>query len=113
MNKFVAWSGCVVFLATFLVACTGNPWQQFMINTVHRYQDKDFSEVKKDLEQGGRYETTPESGYDLPNGNRQHEFDWGTRNNQTCTLLLEVNNSTNTVVSVGGKGGLYACHWGG
>ena len=101
-------------IVIFLSGCiTGNPWEQFMTNTEHNYNGKDFIEVKARLVQGGRYETTPESGYLLPNGNRQHEFDWGTRNGSTCILILEVENSTNRIVSVGGKGGLYACYWGG
>ncbi len=84
-----------------------------MTNTEHHYGGKEFSEVKKQLGKGGRYETTPEPGYKLPNGNRQHEFNWGTINDSTCTLILEVESHTNKVVSVGGKGGLYACYWGG
>ena len=97
-----------------LASCiTGNPWEQFMTNAEHNFTGKDFTEVKNRLAQGGRYETTPESGYKLPNGNRQHEIDWGTRKNSTCTLILEVENDSNRVVSVGGKGGLHACYWGG
>ena len=109
MKKLLA-----LFIVFSLAGCiTGNPWQQFMTNTEHNFKGKDFTEVKKQLAEGGRQETTPASGYKLPNGNRQHEFDWGTRNYATCTLILEVENETNKIVLVGGKGGLYACHWGG
>jgi len=84
-----------------------------MTNTEHNFNGKDFTEVKNQLAEGGRHETTPEAGYQLPNGNRQHEIDWGTRKKATCTLILEVENETNRIVSVGGKGGLYGCYWGG
>ncbi|MFD1217555.1 hypothetical protein [Microbulbifer celer] len=84
-----------------------------MTNVEHNYKGKDFTEVKEYLAQGGRYETTPDTGYKLPNGNRQHEIDWGTRDGATCTLILEVENRTDKIVSVGGKGGLHACYWGG
>ena len=105
-----------ILIATLMLlsgCITGNPWAQFMTNIEHHYKGRDYSEAKEELAQGGRYEITPEGGYDLPNGNRQHEIDWGSRKGATCSLILEVDSQSGKIVSVGGKGGMYACQWGG
>lgn len=105
-----------IFIATLmlLTGCiTGNPWEQFMANVEHYYKGRDYSEAKEELALGGRYEITPEDGYELPNGNRQHEIDWGTRKGATGTLIMEVDSQPRKIVSAGGKGGMYACQWGG
>jgi len=108
MNKILA----TILLSVLVSGCiTGNPWQQFLGN-IQSFVGEDFQTLKKDLESGGRYEITKNGGYPLPNGNRQHEFWWGGLK-EKCILLIEVDSSSNKVVSVGGKGATKECQWGG
>lgn len=111
----------ILATVTLLTGCiTGNPWQQFMLNSESSWKNKTFSVVTNELEKYGHKRITPEGGYALPNGNQQHEFLWRTYDKSwskdeksTCYIIFEVNPKTNKVVAVGGKGGTYACAWGG
>lgn len=102
----------IAVVLIFQSGCVGNPWQQFQIN-IQGYVGYDFNFVTQLLHLNNDRRLSKPEGYPLPNGDVQHEFIWDKRGAQTCIVLFEVNPETKKIVSVGSKGGTYACQWNG
>lgn len=97
-----------------LVACVGNPYEQFLNNTQILYVGRDFDELKNNRKifNLAHDEVFDELQPDV--GNIQmHKFLWGSWRGGSCYLLVEVDKNSNKIIKVGAIGDLRACRWGG